>query len=86
MGLAKVTRGYQVTIPKDVRRIENIHIGDSVLFAIEGDRVDFMKMKGDILEKALGSWGGKSKGDSISYVRTLREEWDRRAKRVNQWK
>ena len=84
MGLAKVTRGYQVTIPKDVRRIDNIHIGDSVLFAIEGGRVDFMKMKGDILEKALGSW--KVKGDSISYVREFRKEWGVRAKRVNQWK
>ena len=86
MGLAKVTRGYQVTIPKDVRTIEGIKIGDTVLFAVEAGRVDFMKMKVDILEKALGSWSGKSKGDSISYVSTLREEWDRRAKRVNQWK
>ena len=73
---------FLVSIPG----IQNHRILFDVLFAIEGDRVDFMKMKGDILEKVLGSWGGKSKGDSISYVREFRKEWGVRAKRVNQWK
>ena len=85
MGIAKVTRGYQVTIPKDVRKLENINIGDSVLFAVGDGRVDFMKMKSDILDKALGSWKGKVRGDSVSYVKKLRKEWGKRAKRVNRW-
>ena len=45
MGIAKVTRNYQVTIPKDIRRVHRISVGDEVLFSIEGDKVDFMKLE-----------------------------------------
>jgi len=82
MGIAKVTRGYQVTIPKDVRTLQDIHIGDTVLFAIEGNRIDFMKMKKEILNTALGSWKDEIKEESVSYVKKLRGEWDERAGRV----
>jgi len=81
MGIAKVTRNYQVTIPKDIRRIKNIAIGDTVLFAIEGDKVDFLKMKEDVIDKAFGSWKGM-KETGVDYVRKLREEWRERERRI----
>ena len=49
---------------------------------MDGDRVEIMKMKEDILEKAFGLWKGKIKGSSVEYVRKMRKEWDVRAKRL----
>jgi len=78
MGIAKVTRNYQVTIPQDVRRIHSISVGDTVLFAIEGDRVDFFKMKREtILKEAAGCWK-KMKESGVEFVRNVRGEWKKR--------
>ena len=83
MGIAKVTTNYQVTIPKDVRRINNIKIGDTVLFSIEGNKVDFFKMERESLLKEIkGEWEDKIKGSSVDYVKELRKEWKKRAERL----
>ena len=83
MGIAKVTRNYQVTIPRNIRRIQNINIGDTVLFAIEGGRVDFLKMnRQKILSEIAGSWKGKIKESSIDYVKEIRLGWSTRRKRL----
>lgn len=81
MGIAKVTRNYQVTIPRDVRRLQGIEVGDSVLFAVEGNKIDFLKLnRQHILAEAAGSW--KSPGSGVEYVRTIRKGWAQRRKRL----
>ncbi len=45
MSIAKVTTNYRVTIPKDIIKIENIKVGDTVLFAIKGSKIYFSKLK-----------------------------------------
>ncbi|MBS3138345.1 AbrB/MazE/SpoVT family DNA-binding domain-containing protein [Candidatus Woesearchaeota archaeon] len=80
MGIAKVTRNYQVTIPKDVRRIYGITEGDTLLFAIEGENVHLLKMKEDIIDKAFGSWAIKETG--VEYVKRIRKEWGKREQRI----
>lgn len=83
MGIAKVTRNYQVTIPKDIRRIQGINVGDTVLFSIDGDKVDFFKMNRDnILAEAAGSWKGIVKESGVHYVRSIRAGWSNRRKRL----
>lgn len=83
MGIAKVTRNYQVTIPKDVRRIHDIDIGDEVLFVIEGPKVDFIKLKrADAIKEAAGIWKDKIKGSSVDYVKGMRKGWSKRRKRL----
>lgn len=83
MGIAKVTRNYQVTIPKDVRRINGIKIGDTVLFAIEGDKIHFMNMDREkILTEISGTWKEHVKGSSVDYVRQIRVGWAKRSKRL----
>lgn len=83
MGIAKVTRNYQVTIPKDIRRVQGIDIGDTVLFAIEGDKIDFFKMsQEDIINETAGLWKSKIQGDSIQHVKRIREEWAKRETRM----
>ncbi|MBI4152122.1 AbrB/MazE/SpoVT family DNA-binding domain-containing protein [Candidatus Woesearchaeota archaeon] len=83
MGIAKVTRNYQVTIPKDVRTIQDINVGDTVFFSIEGGRIDFFKMKREsLLKETAGIWNGLIKEDSVKYVTKTRESWKRRSQRV----
>ena len=82
MGIAKVTRNYQVTVPKDIRRTQGIEIGDTVLFALEGNRVDFMKMDKNILAEAAGAWKGKVKESGVDYTKNIRAGWATRRKRL----
>lgn len=83
MGIAKVTRNYQVTIPKDVRRLQSINVGDTVLFTIGHSNVDFLKLdEKRSLKELAGSWKGKVNKSGVEYVRELRLEWNKRAKRL----
>ncbi len=81
MGIAKVTTNYQVTIPRDVRKIKNIKVGDTVLFTIEGSRVDFFKVsKPMLVRETAGIW--KTKGSGTEYVNEIRKSWKKRAERL----
>jgi AbrB family looped-hinge helix DNA binding protein len=80
MSIAKVTTNYQVTIPKDIRRVKDIKIGDEVLFSIEGDKIDFMKLERKaVIKRVAGIWTQKE--DSVEYVKGLRREWDSRLRK-----
>lgn len=82
MGVSTVTRNYQVTIPKDVREVRDIRVGDKVVFAIEGDHVEVFTLRDELFKKAFGAWKGAIKGSSVEYVRKMRKEWDARARRL----
>jgi len=77
MGISKITRNFQVTLPKDVREIKNLHVGDKVLFAMEGERVDIVKVGKDVIAEAAGLWAGL-KETGVEYERRLRQGWKKR--------
>jgi len=80
MGVTKVTRNYQVTIPKDVREMENIHIGDELIVVIEGDEIVMRRIRDRILERNFGAWGkGKS---GVEFTREIRDEAEKRERRL----
>ncbi len=70
-----------MTIPKDIRRIKHIEVGDEVLFVLEGNRVDFFKMSEESIESYAGLWA-KSKEDAVSEVKKIRKDSDMRLKRL----
>ena len=80
MGMAKITRNFQVTLPKDVREVKGLKEGDSVLFAIEGNNVDIVKLDKNILKEAAGLWS-KTKETGVEYERRIRSSWKTRFKR-----
>ncbi len=82
MGIAIVTRNFQVTIPKDVREIHGIQIGDKVLFSAEGNRIEISKFKNNSLEEAFGAWKGKVEPGS-NYVKKIRSEWKIRSEKLD---
>ena len=77
MGISKITRNFQVTIPKDVRAVKNLREGDEILFVIDGNRVDMVKREDDVIERTKGLWSGM-KETGIEYTRRLRKGWGKR--------
>lgn len=58
-GVVKVTRKYQVTIPKSVRRKVGIGIGDVLRVSDKGELIVLRKLhKGERLPELEGCWGG----------------------------
>ncbi len=84
MGIAKITRNYQVTLPKDIRTLKKLEEGDTIIFAIEGNRVDIVKMDEDIITSTAGLWRG-SKETGLSYTKRIREDWKKRVGRYDRY-
>ena len=80
MGLSKLTRNFQVTIPKDVREVKRLREGDRVLFAIDGGRVELFKADEDVVLATAGLWRD-AKGTGAEYERELRRGWAGRLRR-----
>lgn len=80
MGIAKVTRNYQITIPKDARKVFNIKVGDTLLVTPEERSVVIKKVDENVINAAAGTW--KTVKDSVEYVRGMRAEYEKRAKRL----
>ncbi len=79
MSLSKITRNFQVTVPPDVRELKNLHIGDKVLFAIEGAQVHIIKADMNVVREAAGLWKGLGM-DGVEYQKRVRKGWLKRTK------
>lgn len=80
MGVTKVTRNYQITLPKDVREMERINVGDKLIITVEKTEIVLRKLKGRLIDRTFGSWGkGKS---GLKYTREIRDEAEKREKRL----
>ena len=67
MGISKITRNFQVTLPKDVRELKDFKVGEKVLFLVEGNRVDIVKIDKNVVKEA-----------GLDNERRLRKEWSKR--------
>lgn len=77
MGISKITRNFQVTLPRDVREVKHLNVGDSVLFILEDDRIDIVKMDKEVIKAAAGLWAG-TKESGVEYERRIRKGWEKR--------
>ena len=82
MSITKVTRNYQITVPRDIREQAKIAEGDKLVVTIENNEIKMKKFDEDSFKKAFGIWKDAGINDSIKYVRELRKEWESRAKRI----
>ena len=80
MSLTKVTRNYQITVPRDVREQAKIQEGDKLIVTIENKEIKLKKIDEDAFKNAFGIW--RNVKDSVKYVRGLRKEWEHREKRL----
>ena len=82
MGISKITRNYQITLPKDVRRVAGLKEGDEVTILIEGDKIIITKSDINPIMAAAGAWKGiKETGEE--YQKRVRSEWKKREKRLD---
>ena len=82
MGISRVTRNFQLTIPKDVREIHNVKIGDKIIFSINGSKVEIAKLNRDSLEDSFGAWKGKVE-PGTNYTKKIRSEWRIRSEKLD---
>ena len=80
MGITKVTRNFQVTLPKDVREMEKIDIGDRFVVTVEDDEIIMRMIRGKILERSFGAWGRGRSG--VVFARKIRDEAEEREKKL----
>ncbi len=81
MATTTVTRNYQITLPKDVREVENIKVGDRLSLNIRGDSIEIRKFSKERIMGCFGAWG-KSTETSVETVRKIRDESEQRLKRL----
>ena len=82
MSITKVTRNYQITVPRDIREQAKISEGDKLVVTMENDEIKIKKFDEDIFKKAFGSWKNAGINDSVEYVRKMRKGWEKRRKRL----
>lgn len=77
MGISKITRNYQVTLPKDIRELKSLKVGDKVLFVVEGEKIDLVKVDKSIIKNAAGLWSDL-KESGQEYEKQKRVGWKKR--------
>lgn len=77
MGISKITRNFQITLPKDVRKQRNFKVGDTLLFVVTDDKTELVKMDKDIIQKTAGLWSTTAE-TGLQYERRLRSAWQKR--------
>lgn len=77
MTISKITRNFQITLPKDVREFKNFKVGDKVLFVVEDERIELVKMDKKIITDAAGLWSDLEE-TGIEYERRVRKGWKKR--------
>ena len=82
MSITKVTRNYQITVPRDIREQAKISEGDKLILTMENNELKLKKFDEDAFEKAFGLWKNAKIKDSVKYVRDIRKGWEKRAKRL----
>ena len=82
MSITKVTRNYQITVPRDIREQAKISEGDKLVVTMENNEIKMKKIDEDVFEKAFGLWKNAKITDSVKYVRGIRKGWEKRAKRL----
>ncbi len=80
MGIGKVTRNFQVTIPRDVRELRPLREGDLVMFSVEGERIVLEMVDEDPIKAAAGIWSDMKEG-AVAFERRLRREGEARLRR-----
>ncbi len=85
MSTTKVTRNFQITLPRDVRDLAGISIGDTLNVAADSKTGEVKITKTSPKEAVLNATGiWKPVKDSVSYVRSLRYEAEKSRRR--KWK
>jgi len=71
MGITRITRNFQITIPKDIRELIPLQEGDALVVSTEENRI-VLRRREDILKETAGLWKGM-KETGLQYQRRMRK-------------
>lgn len=74
---AKVSTKNQISLPSELRRTLGIAPGDRVAITLEGDHAILRRRPAKASERLWGLGRGLYEPDPVTFVRRLRDEWDR---------
>jgi len=80
MGITKVTRNWQLTLPKDVRELLKIKEGERLVISVKNNKAVIEKLEKSVIENIFGAWGKGEAG--YKTVEKLRKESEIRRKRL----
>ena len=75
MGTVVITRNYQITLPKDIRDITGIEVGEKMITEVTNEGILIKRLKKSPVDRAFGIW--KIKTSSVKFVEKLRKDWRR---------
>ncbi|MBI4139940.1 AbrB/MazE/SpoVT family DNA-binding domain-containing protein [Candidatus Woesearchaeota archaeon] len=73
MASVQVTRNYQITLGREIRRRIPLKVGDKLVAIVKGDNIIIRKSEKNPFERAFGIW--KNKPSGIEYVDKIRASW-----------
>jgi len=76
MPVVKVTRKFQVTIPKKVREKLRLRVGDKLSVQVEGDKIVFRPLIRRVKDPVEDLLNLVKKPLSVDAVRLVEESWD----------
>ncbi len=56
MAVSKVTRNFQITVPREIRETAGIKEGDTILFVREREEVVLRKIDKELMNNGFGLW------------------------------
>ena len=77
MGISKITRNCQITLPKDVRKIVGFKEGDEVVITAINGGAMVTRSDRDFVKEAAGIWNDLKK-TRVEYERRIRKGWRKR--------
>ena len=82
MAVSRVTRNYQVTVPREIRELAGVKVGDTLLFAREGDEVVLRKIDKNLLAQGFGLWKKAKEKTPWLVTKLLRSEAEKRPNKI----
>lgn len=80
MAVSRVTRNFQVTVPREIRELAGIKEGDTLLFVKEGDEILLKRINKELLSKGFGLWKKSQEKTPWLVNKLLRGEAEKRQK------
>lgn len=80
MATTTITRNYQITIPKEIREVKDLRVGDTLSVSFHDEVIELRKFSRERLRFFFGTW--KTKEDSVKTIRHIRDESEQRMKRL----
>lgn len=82
MAVSRVTRNYQITVPREIRELADVKIGDIMLIRKEGEDIILRKVDKDLLAKGFGLWKKAQEKTPWLVNKLLRKEAESRLKKL----